>query len=275
MGNKLTDLINILKSMQSAVLAYSGGVDSTFLLKALQNSGIRTLAVTAVSEITPLNDLHIANEMTAGLGIEHRIIETDAMLKEEFLQNTPERCFFCKDELFRKLTAIAGSEGYTFLLDGSNVDDTMDYRPGIRAASKYHVRSPLTEAALSKKEIRELSRQLDLSTWDKPSSPCLATRFPYGQRITKGALERVGKAEDFLRGLGFHEVRVRVHDMVARIEVGEEEIGLLLISERRSLISEKLKSFGYRFVSLDLDGYRTGSMNRMLEKEHLLEGKYD
>lgn len=275
MDTKLTELITTLKSMQSAVLAYSGGVDSTFLLKALQNSGIRTLAVTAVSEITPLNDLHIANEMTAGLGIEHRIIETDAMLKEEFLRNTPERCFFCKDELFRKLTTIAGSEGYTFLLDGSNVDDTMDYRPGIRAASKYNVRSPLTEAALSKKEIRELSRQLDLSTWDKPSSPCLATRFPYGQRITKGALKRVGKAEDFLRGLGFHEVRVRVHDMIARIEVGEEEIGLLLISERRSLISEKLKSFGYRFVSLDLDGYRTGSMNRMLEKEHLLEGKYD
>jgi uncharacterized protein len=275
MDTKLTELITILKSMQSAVLAYSGGVDSTFLLKALQNSGIRTLAVTAVSEITPLNDLHIANEMTAGLGIEHRIIETDELSIEEFVRNTPERCFFCKDELYKKLSGIAISEGYMFVLDGSNGDDTQDYRPGMKAAAKYNVRSPLIEASLSKKDIRELSRQLDLSTWDKPSSPCLATRFPYGQRITKGALERVGKAEDFLRGLGFHEVRVRVHDMVARIEVGEEEIGLLLISERRSLISEKLKSFGYRFVSLDLDGYRTGSMNRMLEKEHLLEGKYD
>jgi uncharacterized protein len=275
MDTKLTELITILKSMQSAVLAYSGGVDSTFLLKALQNSGIRTLAVTAVSEITPLNDLHIANEMTAGLGIEHRIIETDELSIEEFVRNTPERCFFCKDELYKKLSDIAISEGYMFVLDGSNGDDTQDYRPGMKAAAKYNVRSPLIEASLSKKDIRELSRQLDLSTWDKPSSPCLATRFPYGRRITKGALERVGKAEDFLRGLGFHEVRVRVHDMVARIEVGEEEIGLLLISERRSLISEKLKSFGYRFVSLDLDGYRTGSMNRMLEKEHLLEGKYD
>jgi uncharacterized protein len=275
MDTKLTELITILKSMQSAVLAYSGGVDSTFLLKALQNSGIRTLAVTAVSEITPLNDLHIANEMTAGLGIEHRIIETDELSIEEFVRNTPERCFFCKDELYKKLSGIGISEGYMFVLDGSNGDDTQDYRPGMKAAAKYNVRSPLIEASLSKKDIRELSRQLDLSTWDKPSSPCLATRFPYGQRITKGALERVGKAEDFLRGLGFHEVRVRVHDMVARIEVGEEEIGLLLISERRSLISEKLKSFGYRFVSLDLDGYRTGSMNRMLEKEHLLEGKYD
>jgi len=266
MDSKLTELITILKGMQSAVLAYSGGVDSTFLLKALQNSGIRTLAVTAVSEITPLNDLHMANEMTAELGIEHRIIETDAMLKEEFLQNTPERCFFCKDELFKKLTAITSAGRYTFLIDGSNVDDTLDYRPGIRAASKYHVRSPLMEAGLSKKEIRELSRQLDLSTWDRPSSPCLATRFPYGQRITKGAIERVGKAEDFLRGLGFHEVRVRVHDEIARIEVNGGEIGSLLTSERRSLISEKLKSLGYRFVSLDLDGYRTGSMNRMRER---------
>ncbi|OGW55690.1 MAG: TIGR00268 family protein [Nitrospirae bacterium RBG_13_43_8] len=269
METKLTDLINILKSMHSAVLAYSGGVDSTFLLKALQNSGIRTLAVTTVSEITPISDLHMANEMTAELGIEHRIVETDIMLKEEFLRNTPERCFFCKDELFKKLTVITSAKGYTFLIDGSNVDDTLDYRPGTRAASKYRVRSPLTEAGLSKKEIRELSRQLNLSTWDRPSSPCLATRFPYGQRITKGAIERVGKAEDFLRGLGFHEVRVRVHDEIARIEVDEGEIGSLLTSERRSLISEELKSLGYRFVSLDLDGYRTGSMNRMLEKEHL------
>jgi uncharacterized protein len=275
MDTKLTELITILRSMQSAVLAYSGGVDSTFLLKALQNSGIRTLAVTSASEITPPSDLRMANEMTAEMEIEHRMIETDAMLKEEFLQNTPERCFFCKDELFKKLAAITSSEGYTFLLDGSNVDDTMDYRPGIRAASKYHVRSPLMEARLSKKEIRELSRQLDLSTWDRPSSPCLVTRFPYGRRITKGAIERVGKAEDFLRGLGFREVRVRVHDEIARIEVDEEEIGPLLTSERRSLISEKLKSLGYRFVSLDLDGYRTGSMNRALEKEHLLEEKYD
>jgi uncharacterized protein len=266
MENKLTDLINILKSMESAVLAYSGGVDSTFLLKALQNSGIRALAVTSVSEITPVSDLHMANEMTAELGIEHRIVETDTMLKEEFLRNTPERCFFCKDELFKKLTAITAAGGYMSLIDGSNVDDTLDYRPGMRAASKYHVRSPLTEAGLSKKEIRELSRQFDLSTWDKASSPCLATRFPYGQRITKGAIERVGKAEDFLKGLGFHEVRVRVHDEIARIEVREEEIGSLLTSERRSLISEKLKSLGYRFVSLDLDGYRTGSMNRMLER---------
>jgi uncharacterized protein len=159
------------------------------------------------------------------------------------------------------------------LLDGSNVDDTLDYRPGMRVAADYNVRSPLIEAGLSKKEIRELSRQVGLPTWDKPSSPCLSSRFPYSQRITKEALRRVEKAEEFLRGIGFHEVRVRDHDGVARIEVGENEIDLVLTPERKSLISEKLKSLGYRFVSLDLDGYRMGSMNRMIEKEPSLDGK--
>jgi uncharacterized protein len=271
---KLTNLVEILKDMQSAVLAYSGGVDSTLLLKALQVSCIRTLAITAVSEITPHNDLLMAKKMTAGLRIEHRVIKTDELSIEEFVSNTPERCFFCKDELFKKLAAIASSEGYNYLLDGSNTDDKLDYRPGMRAAAKYHVRSPLIETGLSKKEIRELSCRLGLSTWNKPSSPCLASRFPYGQRITKYALKRIEEAEEFLRGLGFQEVRVRDHDMVARIEVNEKEINLLLTPENRRLVSEKLKFLGYSFVSLDLDGYRMGSMNRILEKEHSLEGEY-
>jgi len=272
-NSKLKNLIEILKDMQSAVLAYSGGVDSTFLLKALQISGIRTLAVTAVSEKTPHNDLQMAKRMTEKLGIEHRILRTDELSMEEFVKNTPERCFFCKDELFKKLSDIAISERYQFLLDGSNIDDTLDYRPGRRVAAHYNVRSPLIEAGLSKKEIRELSRQFGLPTWDKPSSPCLSSRFPYSQRITKDALRRVEKAEEFLREIGFHEVRVRDHDGVARIEVGENEIDLVLIPERKILISEKLKSLGYRFVSLDLDGYRMGSMNRTIGKESLLDEK--
>jgi uncharacterized protein len=272
--DKLTNLVEILKGMQSAVLAYSGGVDSTLLLKALQVSCIRTLAITAVSDITAHNDLLIAKKMAAELGMEHRFLETDELSLEEFVTNTPERCFFCKDELFKKLSVIAVSEGYNYLLDGSNTDDKLDYRPGMRAAAKYHVRSPLVEADLSKKEIRELSSKLGLSTWNKPSSPCLVSRFSYGRRITKEALKRVEEAEEFLRGLGFQEVRVRDHDMVARIEVNEKEINLLLTPENRLLVSEKLKCLGYRFVSLDLDGYRMGSMNRMLEKEHSLEGEY-
>ena len=264
-NNKLTDLVELLKSMRSAVLAYSGGIDSTLLLKGLQISGVRTLAVTAVSEITPRSDLFMANEMTGQLGIEHRIMETDdLLLKEEFLQNTPERCFLCKDNLFKKINAIASSEEYAFLLDGSNADDAMDYRPGMEAAVKYNVRSPLTEAGLSKKEIKELSIQLGLPTWDKPSSPCLATRFPYGQRITKDALKRIEEAEELLKGLGFSEVRVRDHDMTARIEVNAAEIDLVLLPESRKLISVKLKALGYRFVSLDLDGYRMGSMNSLI-----------
>ena len=263
--SKLTNLVEILKSMQSAVLAFSGGVDSTLLLKGLQISGIRALAVTGVSEITPRADFFMANKMAEQMGIEHRITQTDNMLlKEEFLQNTPERCFLCKDDLFKKIYAIASSEGYACLVDGSNVDDAMDYRPGMKAAAKYNVRSPLSESGLSKKEIRELSRQLALPTWDKPSSACLATRFPYGQRITKDALRRIEEAEEFLKKLGFSEVRVRNHDMAARIEVNADEIDLALVPKKRRLISLKLKSLGFRFVSIDLDGYRTGSLNSMI-----------
>jgi len=263
--SKLTNLVEILKSMQSAVLAFSGGVDSTLLLKGLQISGIRALAVTGVSEITPRADFFMANKMAEQMGIEHRITQTDNMLlKEEFLQNTPERCFLCKDDLFKKIYAMASSEGYACLVDGSNVDDAMDYRPGMKAAAKYNVRSPLSESGLSKKEIRELSRQLALPTWDKPSSACLATRFPYGQRITKDALRRIEEAEEFLKKLGFSEVRVRNHDMAARIEVNADEIDLALVPKKRRLISLKLKSLGFRFVSIDLDGYRTGSLNSMI-----------
>jgi uncharacterized protein len=271
MDTKLTNLVELLKSMQSAVLAYSGGVDSTLLLKTLQISGIKTLAITAVSDITPRDDLLTAKKKTEELGIEHRIIETDELSIKEFVSNTPERCFFCKDKRFKQFSDVTLSEGYLYLLDGTNIDDSLDYRPGLKAAAKYHARSPLTEAGLSKKEIRGLSRKLGLPTWDKPSSPCLASRFPYGQQITKDALKRVEKAEEFLRGLGFREVRVREHGTVARIEVGEGEIILLLTPERRSLISEKLRVLGYRFVSVDLDGYKMGSMNRMLVGKGLIE----
>ncbi len=268
--NKLTHLIKILKDMESAVLAYSGGVDSTFLLKAMQLSDISILAVTAVSEITPYNDLLTAKGVAEELGVEHRIIKTEELSREEFVNNTPDRCFFCKDELFKKLTALALSEKYMFVLDGNNIDDTLDYRPGRKAALKYNIRSPLIEVGLSKREVREFSRQLGLSTWDKPSSPCLSTRFPYGRRITKEALSRVEKAEDFLISLGFHELRVRDHGSIARIEVEEGKIELLLIPERRKIISETLKSLGYKFISLDLDGYKSGSMNRVLKDSNSL-----
>lgn len=264
MDIKFVKLIEILKGMQSAILAYSGGVDSTFLLKALETSGIKALAVTSVSEKTPVNDLLMAKKMASEIGIEHRLIETEELLMEDFVKNTPERCFFCKEELYKKLTYIAVSEGFNFLLDGSNIDDTFDYRPGMDAAKKYNVRSPLIETSYTKKEIRVRSKELGLATWDRPSSPCLLSRFPYGKRITREALKRVEKAEDFLKEMGFREVRVRDHDSVARIEIGKEEINLIISSEMRRLVSDELKSLGYKFVSVDIDGYRMGSMNMVI-----------
>ena len=268
-NNKLTKLINILKVMQSALLAYSGGVDSTFLLKAIRMAGIKSLAVTASSEIFPLPEVLAAQEIAKGLGIRHKVLEIGPFT-EDFLSNTPERCFFCKSKLFNNLTDIALSEGLRFVLDGSNTDDLMDCRPGQKAVSKYHVRSPLVEAGFSKSEIREFSRQLGLPTWNRPSSPCLATRIPYGRRITSETLKRIERSEDFLRSLGFHQIRVRDHGYVARIEIGEDEIDLILKPERRKSISETLRSLGYKYISLDLEGYKSGSMNRILDDKRSL-----
>jgi uncharacterized protein len=265
-NNKLDELINILKKMESAVLAFSGGADSTFLLKALQMSGIRTLAVTRSSEIIPEHEIPAAKEIAEETGIEHRVLETEELSAEEFISNSPERCCFCKAMLFKRLTDIALSEGYRVILDGSNKDDTFEFRPGRKAASAYNVRSPLLEAAFSKADVRGFSRVLGLPTWDKPSSPCLATRIPYGRRITKESLKRVARSEDFLKSLGFRQLRVRDHGRIARIELGEDEIASVLGDEKRKTIAEALKSFGYDFISLDLEGYQSGSMDRIHER---------
>jgi uncharacterized protein len=264
-NKKFQNLLDTLKAMQSVLLAYSGGVDSTFLLKAIQVSGVTALSVTASSELIPYRDVLTAQGIAEELGIQHRIFKTYILLTDDFVSNTPERCFFCKDALYKELQALALTEGYRFILDGSTLDDINDFRPGSKAAQQYHVRSPLIEADLSKGEVRVLSQQLGLSTWDKPSSPCLATRFPYGRRITKEALNRVEMAENFLKSLGFNELRVRDHGSVARIEVRKEDIDLVLDHGKRDAISATLKSLGYAFISLDLDGYQSGSMNRVLK----------
>lgn len=266
MSKKLKHLINILKDMKSALLAYSGGVDSTFLLKAMQLADIKILAITAVSEIRSPEDILNARRFAEATKVEHLEINTDELSFEEFVENTPKRCFICKDLLFKKLSDIAKTYNYMFILEASNQDDLDDYRPGRLAAEKYGIRSPLIEAKFSKKEIRAHSKKLGLSTWNLPSSSCLATRFPYYQRITTESLRRVLEAEDFLKSLGFQEIRLREHGNIARIEVSEKKFQVFLSPHKRALITKTLKSLGYSYISLDLDGYQSGSMNRNLKK---------
>lgn len=263
--DKFQTLLEQLREAESAVLAFSGGVDSSFLLKAMNNAGMRTLAVTAVSETFPARERERAFSFAERIGVKHRIIRTDELSDEAFASNPPERCFYCKDKLFGRLAAILREESYRYIFDGTNSDDLRDHRPGLLAAERHGVRSPLADCNFSKADIRAMSKKLGLDTWDRPSSPCLSSRFPYGTRITGPALRRVEKAEEFLAGFGLRELRVRYDGDTARIEVREEDMGILLDSDNRRLIARELRSLGYRFVSLDLEGYRSGSLNRVLD----------
>lgn len=263
--SQFLDLVTSLKECGSAVLAFSGGVDSSFLLAVMKTAQMRILAVTAISETMPRQDKDASTALAGELEVEHRFIHTGELQSESFVRNTPDRCYFCKDELFRNLQAIAKEEGFQHVFDGSNSDDMTDYRPGRRAALLHAVRSPLAEQGLSKDRIRALSRELGLKNWDRPSSPCLSSRIPYGRRITAEALRRVGQAEEFIVSLGIREARVRDYDECARIEVNEDDMHVLLNPTNRRIITEKLRSLGYHFVSMDLEGYRSGNMNRVLE----------
>ena len=265
LDQKLSSLIAILKDASSALLAFSGGVDSSFLLRVMKLSGIPFLAITGRSETVPEKDLEQAIAFALKEGVRHRVIMTGELQNESFLNNPPDRCFFCKQDLFQRMRQIAEEECFKAVFDGSNADDAKDFRPGRKAARLCGVQSPLAEAGLSKDEIRQLSRKLGLDTWNRPSSPCLSSRFPYGQRITLPLLRRVEKAEEFLRSFGIEVVRVRVHNDVARIEVPEHEMALLL--NNRKTVAENFRSFGFNFVSLDLEGFRSGSLNRVLPQD--------
>jgi uncharacterized protein len=260
---KLSHLIETLKGMKSVLLAYSGGADSTLLLKALQLSGIEALAVTAVSEAVPEQDIKDAVRLARKAGIEHIIIKTDELKDERYTENTPERCFYCKDALYLRLKEIASERGLKIIIDGTNADDTGDWRPGIKAARNHGVRSPLDEAGFTKNDVREVSRMSGLSTWRKPSSPCLSSRIPYGIRITADALDMIRRAEEAVRKIGFSELRVRHCGDEARIEV--PEAGLKDVLRMREKIVIEFKGIGYKFISLDLEGLRSGSLNRVIE----------
>ncbi|HYQ48286.1 MAG TPA: ATP-dependent sacrificial sulfur transferase LarE [Thermodesulfovibrionales bacterium] len=264
---KFSRLLSLLQQTESAVLAFSGGVDSSFLLRALKMAGVRFLAVTGYSETVPEKDIVLAGSFAEQEGVEHRVINTGEMQNELFIANTPERCFYCKQDLFCRLREIAGAYDYRALFDGSNADDLNDFRPGRKAASLYGVRSPLAECGLSKQDIRLLSRELGLETWDRPASPCLSSRFPYGQRITPDLLKRVEKAEEFLKSIGMKTVRVRMQGEDARIELPGQDMSVIVEEHMRSRITKVLHALGFAFVSLDLDGFRSGSMNRSLPEE--------
>ncbi|MDD5084929.1 MAG: ATP-dependent sacrificial sulfur transferase LarE [Candidatus Omnitrophica bacterium] len=265
--DKLSQLKSILKSYGSTLIAFSGGVDSTFLLKvAIDTLGRKNaIAVTAKSKIYPEEELEESKKLARLVGARQVILNTSEIDIPGYKDNPPNRCYFCKSELFSRLKRIAKSKGTKVVCDGSNRDDRKDYRPGSRAVKELGVKSPLDEAGFTKDDIRKFSRKLGLPSWDKPSFACLASRFPYGEAITEDKLRLIARGENALRDLGFKQVRLRYHGNIARVEVAKDELSTFAKPELRDRVSKALKSLGFLYVALDLDGYRTGSMNEALK----------
>ena len=263
---KLENLKKMISEMGHVLIAFSGGVDSTFLLKVCVDVLGRenVIAVTASSPTYQMDEMEEAKKIAQFFGVKHVIIHTNEMGNEKFLSNTVERCYFCKKELFSKLKEIAAEHGIKHVLDASNADDSLDYRPGMKAARELGIKSPLLEAGITKEEIRKFSKEMGLPTATKPSQSCLASRFPYGEKITEEKLKMVAEAEKFLKELGFKVVRVRHHGNIARIEVDKNEMVRLMEERIRKKIYERLKEIGYTWVCLDLMGYRSGSMNEAI-----------
>lgn len=263
---KYNDLKEYIRSLGSVAVAFSSGVDSTFLLKVAHDVlGDNAIAVTARSCSFPERELNEAIAFTNANGIVHMIVDSEELDIEGFTENPVNRCYLCKHELFSKMKDIADKNGLKEVVEGSNMDDLGDYRPGLTAIQELEIKSPLRQADLSKDEIRQLSKELGLPTWEKQSFACLSSRFPYGQSITRPKLKMVDEAEQLLLDLGFRQVRVRHHETLARIEISEDQFAKIMEKEVRDHISARLKEIGFTYVSLDIAGYRTGSMNETLK----------
>jgi len=263
---KTEKLKGIFQSMGRVLVAYSGGVDSTLLLKVAKDTlgDENVIAVTALSPLYPERELMGAERVAQEMGVRHLLIESNELEIPGFSKNPPNRCYYCKRELFGELVNLAKKESISSVVEGSTLDDEKDHRPGKKAVHELGVRSPLKEARFTKTDVRELSKILGLPTWDKPSFACLASRFPYGEEITPEGLRMVNEAEDFLFGLGFKQVRVRHYQNLARIEILQEEMGRLMEGSLREGVVSTLKKIGYQYVTLDLQGFRSGSMNEVL-----------
>ncbi|MBF0177066.1 MAG: ATP-dependent sacrificial sulfur transferase LarE [Magnetococcales bacterium] len=257
-------LLDALRALGSALVAFSGGVDSAFLVAAVKESGIPYLAVTALSPTMPAHDLEDVKNMVQDMGIPHRFVESDTMDDADFVKNTKDRCFFCKSSLFKDLTTLAQREGFAVVLDGSTTDDLNDYRPGMRAKHQFEVISPLLDAGLSKEDVRRLSRERGLKTWNKPASPCLSSRISYGEPIVIESLRLVESAENKLRRMGFGTLRVRKQGETARIELTDAEIPRLLDAALRKRVADELRQTGFKYVVLDLEGFQSGKLNRVI-----------